>query len=173
MPFSKDRLIALLDAKGWNAADLARVSEVNEGDISRYLRGKRRPRDVAPLAKGLEATSDYLLDNDDRFSGYENPGQVAAAVMSLECYLSDSRCAIEEELELERLALTLKDPPVTSREWRRVHAVLRVRTTGVSSSPANRIVKRPRGGRVVRSTEHRDSGRDNPTTPSRYHQRKS
>jgi transcriptional regulator with XRE-family HTH domain len=131
MPFSNSRLILVLLAKRWKPADLARESGIGEDQIGRYIKGERKPRDAAPLARALEVSTDYLLENDNRFENL--PAERAVALLCLERLGRDENIEPSLQSRLKDLAYTLTDPPVSLRDWRRLREVLLL--TGHGGSP--------------------------------------
>lgn len=67
MDLFKKRLQSLLDEKDLNQKELAKLSEVTEVTISRYMNSNRKPRiEIASkIASVLGTTTDYLLGNSD------------------------------------------------------------------------------------------------------------
>jgi len=125
MPFRHDRLLGIVEARGWKAADLARASQLGEDQISRYLRGRApRPDGLVRLANALDITSDYLFDNDNRFEGVPFPR--AAAVLSLERYCREGGIPPEDVLRLKQVAEAHSAPPLSCREWAQLHESLTI-----------------------------------------------
>lgn len=73
MDLFKKRLQSLLDEKGLNQKELAKLSGVTEVTISRYMNDNRKPRiEIASkIATVLDTTTDYLLGNSDIRNPYK------------------------------------------------------------------------------------------------------
>lgn len=61
-----DRLLSVLDAKGWRKTDLIARSGLKQASVYEWLRGESEPRGEAlsRLARALEVSTDYLLGSD-------------------------------------------------------------------------------------------------------------
>ena len=70
----QERLIAAIDLRNINAAELSRKSGVNEGAISQYKRGKYKANQhsVEKIAKCLNVSIPWLMGVSDVFGSYEN-----------------------------------------------------------------------------------------------------
>ena len=64
-----DRITELLHERGMTQKELASVANITESTVSHYIKGDRVPRGVnlVKVAKALETTTDYLLEDDSGF----------------------------------------------------------------------------------------------------------
>ena len=70
----KERLIEALDLRNMNAAELSRVSGVNEGAISQYKKGKYKANQhtIEKIARSLNVSIPWLMGVSDVFGSYES-----------------------------------------------------------------------------------------------------
>ena len=62
------KVLDLMQARNLTQKELSQLSGISESSISRYLRSKKRPRldIVVNVAKALNVSTSYLLDEDDK-----------------------------------------------------------------------------------------------------------
>lgn len=67
MSTAAERIVDMMQKKGFNQRELAEASGLTEVSISRYCTGSRIPRrqSLIKLAKALHVTTDYILGIDD------------------------------------------------------------------------------------------------------------
>lgn len=70
----KERLIEAMDLRNMNAAELSRVSGVNEGAISQYKKGKYKANQhtIEKIARSLNVSIPWLMGVSDVFGSYES-----------------------------------------------------------------------------------------------------
>ena len=63
----QDKVLKLLEQKGWNQQKLADESGITTASVSRYLHGERTPRMdiIINFAKALGVKTEYLLSEDE------------------------------------------------------------------------------------------------------------
>ena len=64
-----DRMVQLLQDRNMTQKELSVAANITESAVSHYIKGDRLPRGVnlVKIAKALETTTDYLLQQDDVF----------------------------------------------------------------------------------------------------------
>ncbi|MFQ5962039.1 MAG: helix-turn-helix domain-containing protein [Candidatus Methylomirabilales bacterium] len=84
-----DRLLAVLEAKGWRKTDLIARSGLKQASVYEWLRGASEPRGdaLSKLARALEVSTDYLLGSDPMTDAL-TPAEVVTRE-SLRLYLRD------------------------------------------------------------------------------------
>lgn len=77
------RIAALLEEKKMTQKDLALAAQITESAVSHYLNGDRIPRGVnlIKIAKALETTTDYLLEQESDFN-QENDLKIAKTLIA-------------------------------------------------------------------------------------------
>ncbi len=77
------RIAALLEEKKMTQKDLALTAQITESAVSHYLNGDRIPRGVnlMKIAKALETTTDYLLEQEGDFD-QENDLKIAKTLIA-------------------------------------------------------------------------------------------
>ncbi len=70
----QERLLAAMELRGINAAEMSRISGVNEGAISQYKKGKYKANqhNVEKIAKCLNVSIPWLMGATDVYGSYEN-----------------------------------------------------------------------------------------------------
>lgn len=70
----QERLIEAMSLRGINAAELSRLSGVNEGAISQYKKGKYKANQhtIEKLARCLDVSIPWLMGVSDVFGSYES-----------------------------------------------------------------------------------------------------
>ena len=70
----QERLIEAMELRDMNAAELSRLSGVNEGAISQYKKGKYKAnqRSIEKIARCLNVSIPWLMGASDVFGHYEN-----------------------------------------------------------------------------------------------------
>ena len=70
----QERLLVAMELRGINAAELSRLSGVNEGAISQYKKGKYKANqhNIEKIAKFLNVSIPWLMGVTDVFGSYEN-----------------------------------------------------------------------------------------------------
>ncbi len=65
-----DRITKLLHERNMTQKELALAANITESTVSHYIKGDRVPRGVnlVKVAKALETTADYLLEQDSGYS---------------------------------------------------------------------------------------------------------
>ena len=74
MSVFSERIIALMNQRGFSQAELAKKINVTESAMSYYVKGVRTPRSdvLTRIARELETTTDYLLGTSDDSISSEN-----------------------------------------------------------------------------------------------------
>ena len=77
------RIAALLEEKKMTQKDLALAAQITESAVSHYLNGDRIPRGInlIKIAKALETTTDYLLEQESDFN-QENDLKIAKTLIA-------------------------------------------------------------------------------------------
>ena len=77
----KEKILQLMKEQKLNQKQLAEKASITEASMSKYLSGNRTPRIdvIVKLAKALDTTVNYLLDNE---SAPENPYIYASTALA-------------------------------------------------------------------------------------------
>lgn len=78
-----NRIVELLEVKKMTQKDLATIAGITESAVSHYVKGDRVPRGVnlVKIAKALETTTDFLLEQDVDFDT-ENDLKIAKTLIA-------------------------------------------------------------------------------------------
>lgn len=97
----QDKVLSLMEQKGWNQKRLAEESGITVSSVSRYLRGDRKPRMdiIINFSKALGVTAEYLLE-DDTETGLTPYVEIATAIAR-----NGSELTAEEKTKLIALIL--------------------------------------------------------------------
>jgi transcriptional regulator with XRE-family HTH domain len=113
-----DRLLSVLEAKGWRRSDLIARSGLKQASVYEWLRGDSEPRGdaLSRLARALEVSTDYLLGSDP-MSDELTPAEVVARE-SLRLYLRERGIhAGHPEYLLYQEVATSEGAPKTVKGW--------------------------------------------------------
>ncbi len=111
-----DRIKAIREHKGLSASDLARVTGLNQSEISQIESGRKRsPRldTIQRIARALDVSIDYLSGRYE----YDSLDKALAAE-SLKLYLLDVKLREEQVRALQGVAES-NSAPQSIREWGR------------------------------------------------------
>ena len=63
-----EKVVELMQQKGINQKQLAKISGISESSLSRYIRGEVMPRMdiIVNVAKALQVETDYFLDEEEK-----------------------------------------------------------------------------------------------------------
>lgn len=90
-----------MDAKGYTQQQLAELAEVDQGSVSRYLRGKASPKasEIIRLAAALEVSTDWLLTGDEPGPGIKGYLKKLKAVRNAVVHGSGNLAAAEADFD--------------------------------------------------------------------------